>query len=108
MTIRFAGAERHFAPSDGEVFIGRSKDVHITVPEVHVSRKHAKIAWEDGVPHLVNLSQNGTCVRFTSSGTEQTCMTKMALQGAGDIALCSRFSQVASPGEIINFSVAAS
>jgi hypothetical protein len=108
ITLTFAGAERRFTPADGEIFIGRGKDVHITVPEIHVSRKHAKIVWEAGsVPYLVNLSQNGTCVRLAGTGREHTCMARMPLQGSGDIALCSRFGQVSSPAEIIAFSVLA-
>ncbi len=107
MTLQFQGTEKRFSPADGEIFIGRGKDVHVTVPEIHVSRKHAKIVWEDSGPVLVNLSQNGTCVRFADSGREQTCMTRTELHGGGDIALCSRFSQVASQGEIIHFSLAA-
>ena len=107
LTLRFAGNERHFTPADGEILIGRGKDVHITIPEIHVSRKHAKIVWEDGAAFLVNLSQNGACVRFSGNGRELTCMTKIALEDSGDIALCSRFSQVASPGEIISFSLTA-
>lgn len=104
--LTFAGAERRFTPADGEIFIGRGKDVHITVPEIHVSRKHAKIVWEaGGVPCLVNLSQNGTCVRLKSTGNEHTCMARMPLQGAGEIALCSRFGQISSPAEIIVFSL---
>jgi len=106
VTLSFAGADRRFLPADGEVFMGRGKDVHITVPEVYVSRKHAKITWEGGVVFLVNLSQNGTCVRVAGSDREETCMTKMALKGSGEIALCSRFNQ-ASPGEIISFSLSA-
>jgi hypothetical protein len=106
LTLRYSGADRRFAPADGEIFMGRGKDVHITIPEIHVSRKHAKIVWEDGAAVLVNLSQNGTCVRFASTGREQTCMTKLPLEGSGEIALCSRFGQVASPGEIISFSLA--
>ena len=86
--------------------MGRGKDVHITIPEIHVSRKHAKIVWEDGAAVLVNLSQNGTCVRFASTGREQTCMTKLPLEGSGEIALCSRFGQVVSPKEIISYSLA--
>jgi hypothetical protein len=106
LTLSFAGADRRFTPADGEVFMGRGKDVHITVPEIHVSRKHAKIVWEDGGTFLVNLSQNGTCVRSAGTGREQTCMTKIALEGSGEIVLCGRFSQIASPGEIISFSLA--
>jgi adenylate cyclase len=108
ITLTFAGAERRFTPADGEIFIGRGKDVHITVPEIHVSRKHAKIVWEEGgIPYLVNLSQNGTCVRYASTGREHTCMARIPLQGGGDIALCSRFGQVSSPAEIIGFSLLA-
>ncbi len=108
ITLTFAGTDRRFTPADGEIFIGRGKDVHITVPEIHVSRKHAKIVWEEGgVPYLVNLSQNGACVRFKSTAREQTCMAKIPLQGSGEIALCSRFGQVSSPAEIIGFSLLA-
>ena len=103
--LKFGRIERRFTPSDGEIFMGRGKDVHIIVPEIHVSRKHAKIAWENGRPHLVNLSQNGACVRFAETGSEQTCMTKVALEGSGEIALCSRFSQISSPTEIIRYSL---
>jgi len=106
LTLRYSGADRRFAPADGEIFMGRGMDVHVTIPEIHVSRKHAKIAWEDGCAVLVNLSQNGTCVRFASTGHEQTCMTKLALEGSGEIALCSRFGQVVSPKEIISYSLA--
>lgn len=108
IVISFAGTTRRLTPSDGEILIGRGKDVHIIVPEIHVSRKHARIVWEDGrVPYLENLSQNGTCVRFKATGEEHTCMARMPLQGAGELALCSRFSQVASPSEIIGFEVVA-
>jgi len=107
--VKFAGAERRFGPAEGEILMGRGKDVHIIVPEIHVSRKHAKIVWEQGgVPYLVNLSQNGTCIRFASTGREQTCMEKLALPEGGEIALCSRFSQVATPTEIIGFKLATS
>lgn len=106
ITLTFAGTARRFAPSDGEILIGRGKDVHIIVPEIQVSRKHARIYWEDGrVPYLENLSQNGTCVRLQGTGKEQTCMTRMPLQGAGEIALCSRFSQVTSPAELIGYAL---
>jgi hypothetical protein len=106
ITISFGGAERRFSPADTEILLGRGKDVHIIVPEIHVSRKHARIVWEDGrIPFLENLSQNGTCVRLQATGREHSCMTRMPLQGTGEIALCSRFSQVASPAEIVTFSV---
>lgn len=104
VVLTLAGVERRFTAGDGEIFMGRGKDVHIIVAEIHVSRKHAKIVWEDGrYPQLVNLSQNGACVRFSETGREQTCMTKVPLQGSGEIALCGRFGQVSSPAEIIGY-----
>jgi hypothetical protein len=104
--ISFSGAERRFGPADGEILVGRGKDVHIIVPEIHVSRKHARLVWEGGhTVYLENLSQNGTCVRFKNTGKEHTCMARMVLQGDGEIALCSRFSQIASPAELIGFRV---
>lgn len=106
IVLKFGGVERRFTAADGEVLMGRGKDVHVIVPEIHVSRKHAKIVWEDGrYPHLVNLSQNGACVRFAESGREQTCMSKIPLEGSGEIALCSRFGQISSPAELIGFSL---
>jgi len=103
--LSHGGSERRFTPGDGEILLGRGKDVHITVPEIHVSRKHAKVVWEDGQVYLVNLSQNGTCVRLRSTGRENSCMGKFLLQEAGEIALCSRFSQTTSPAEIIGFAL---
>lgn len=107
IALTHGGAERRFSPADGDVLMGRGKDVHITVPEIHVSRKHAKIVWEEGQAYLVNLSQNGTCVRLRSTGRESTCMGKFLLQEAGEIALCSHFSQTVSPAEIIGFALVA-
>lgn len=107
VNLRYSGSESSFTAVDGEVVMGRSDDVHITVPDIHVSRKHAKITWEAGAPFLVNLSQNGTSVRTAGGGREQTCMTKIALEGDGEIALCRQFSRVACVGQIISFSVAA-
>lgn len=107
LLLKFAGAERSFSPADGEVIIGRGKDVQVVIPDLHVSRHHAKITWEDGRAYLVNLSQNGSCVRSAAAGSEQSCTNKILLADSGEIALCSKFDQVASPNQIISFSLVA-
>ncbi len=106
VVLKFAGTVRRFSPSEGEILMGRGKDVHVNIPVLQVSRKHAKIVWEEnGLPHLVNLSQNGTSVRFTKTGKEMTCTAKLALEEDGEIALCGAFSQVTTPDEIIAFTL---
>lgn len=105
LLLKFAGAERSFAPTDGEIIIGRGKDVQVVIPDLHVSRHHAKIVWESGGVYLINLSQNGSCVRSTAAGSEQTCTDKVLLADNGEIALCSKFDQIASPNQIISFSL---
>ena len=74
------------------------------IPDLHVSRHHAKIVWENDRAYLVNLSQNGSCVR-SAAGSEQTCTDKVLLADSGEIALCSKFDQVAAPNQIISFSL---
>ena len=105
LLLKFAGAERSFAPTDGEVIIGRGKDVQVVIPDLHVSRHHAKILWENERAYLVNLSQNGSCVRSPAAGSEQTCTDRVLLADSGEIALCSNFDQVAAPNQIISFSM---
>ncbi|MSP97666.1 MAG: FHA domain-containing protein [Betaproteobacteria bacterium] len=107
IVLTFAGVEYCFGPSDGEIVMGRSKDIQITVPSAQVSRKHAKIVFEsEGAVYLVNMSQNGSCVRFASTGQEHSCMEKIRLEGSGEIALCAGFSQISSQAEVISFSPA--
>lgn len=102
--VKFGGVEQRFRPSDGDVQLGRGKDNQVIVPLSYVSRKHAKIVWrEDAVPYLVNLSQNGTCVRLRESGKEIVCSDEMRLEGSGDIVLCSSFSIATSPAEIVTY-----
>jgi len=104
VVVKFGGVEQRFGPSDGEVQIGRGNDNQVIVPLRYVSRKHAKIVWrKDAVPYLVNLSENGTCVRLRNSGKEIVCRSEMRLEGSGDIVLCGSFSVATSPAEIVTY-----
>jgi hypothetical protein len=102
--LKFGGVEQRFQPSDGDVRIGRGSDNQVIVPLPYASRKHAKIVWrENSVPYLVNLSQNGTCVRLRDSGREVVCTSEMPLEGSGDIVLCDSFALATSAAEIVTY-----
>lgn len=102
--VKFGGVEQRFQASDGEIQFGRGNDNQVIVPLPYVSRRHAKIVWRDQVvPYLVNLSQNGTCVRLRDSGKEIVCRSEMRLEGSGDIVLCGSFSVATSPAEIVTY-----
>lgn len=106
VVVKFGGIEQRFRPPDGDVLLGRGNDNHVIVPLNYVSRKHAKIVWrDDAVPYLVNLSQNGTCVRLRNSGQEVVCRSEMRLEGSGDIVLCGAFSVATSPAEIVSYRI---
>ncbi|HEY5638406.1 MAG TPA: FHA domain-containing protein [Burkholderiales bacterium] len=107
LVLRFRMVEQRFGPADAEVTLGRGKDNTIVVPSMHVSRKHARIAWEgmEG-PFLFNLSNNGSCVQFEPSGRVQTCQgEKILLDGSGSIALAGQFGQAAADNEVVHFKV---
>jgi hypothetical protein len=104
LVVKFGGVEQRFRPLDGDVHLGRGNDNQVIVPLTYVSRKHAKIVWRDfKVPYLVNLSQNGTCVRFRDSGKEIACTTELRLETSGDIVLCGAFSVATSPAEFVSY-----
>jgi hypothetical protein len=106
LIVNFGGVEQRFRPSDGEVNIGRGNDNQVIVPLGYVSRKHAKIVWRNATaPDLINLSQNGTCVRLRDTGKEFACSSEMRLEGSGDIVLCGTFSMVTSPSEIVTYRI---
>lgn len=103
LVLRYGQAERRFSPADGEVTLGRALENHINVPVVHVSRRHAKIVWEGNVPVLINLSQNGSCVRFDGTGQQESCETRTELRGSGSIALAGQFGESASGADVVWF-----
>jgi hypothetical protein len=103
VSVTFSGLEQRFQPSDGEVQLGRGRDNQVIVPLRYVSRKHAKIVWRQNLPYLVNLSQNGVCVRLKDSAKETVCHSEMRMEGSGEIVLCASFSVATSAAEIIGY-----
>jgi len=107
LVLQYCGTAKRFSPKDGEVSIGRSRENQVRVPEDHVSRSHAKIIWEGETPWLVNLSQNGTCIRFDASGQEQLCGDRTPLEGGGAFALADTFGQSSTGADVVKFSIEA-
>jgi len=107
LVLQYCGTEKRFSSRDGEISIGRARENHVKVPEDHVSRKHAKIVWEGETPCLVNLSQNGTCIRFDALGREQPCGDRTPLQGSGAFALADSFGHSRTSADVVKFSIEA-
>ncbi len=107
LALTYGGRTLRFTRADGEIALGRSFENHIQVTARHVSRKHAKIAWQGDGPVLVNFSANGCCVKFDADGgTPQVCAERMALHGRGAIVLASVSGQSPTGDDIVKFSVA--
>jgi pSer/pThr/pTyr-binding forkhead associated (FHA) protein len=104
ITLTYRGTEYRFGPTDADIRIGRSKDNHLVVSHRQVSRHHARIFWQDGVPYLVNLSPNRSCLRSSKGASRSlTYMEKVRLRDSGAIALCSSFGQVRSQDELVAY-----
>ena len=104
LVLKFNNQEKQFTANDGEIELGRALENSVVVPVVHVSRKHAKIVWEGQVPYVVNLSQNGTCVKFDGSTRQHPVNDKVRLQGNGQIALAGHFGLAPNNEDVVRFS----
>ncbi len=83
-----AGTSRIHSSRSLPVVVGRSHDADYCVDDSRVSRLHARLEWHGGTFQLVDMSSNGTFVRF---GEQSECITLMrgacTLHGRGLIAL---------------------
>jgi len=104
LVLRYGETEKRFTAADAEVTLGRALDNHIALTAAHVSRKHAKIVWEGPVPYVVNLSQNGTCVKYEGAMRSHMVVDKVRLLGNGQIALAPHFGLSDSNEDVVSFS----
>ena len=58
-----------FSTADIPVVIGRSELSSCRIDDTRVSRSHARIEWHGGAFQLIDLSSNGTYVRFAGDGS---------------------------------------
>lgn len=82
------GLDRVFTAQSLPIIIGRSHEATYCIDDTRVSRSHAKVEWVGGNFQLVDLSSNGTFVRF--EGHEETVTLRRGactLHGRGQILL---------------------
>ncbi len=96
-----------YAGTSLPVVLGRSPQATYIIDDNRVSRSHARIDWHGGTFQLVDLSYNGTYVRFDHD-PEIISLRRGActLHGSGMIGLGAPPSEVASPKvrfEILKF-----
>ena len=104
LVLSYGGTEKRYTPADAEVTLGRALDNHIALTAAHVSRKHAKIVWQGSVPYVVNLSQNGTCVKYEGAMRSHQVVDKVRLLGKGQIALAPHFGLSTENEDVVSFS----
>ncbi|GAB3774191.1 hypothetical protein GCM10028796_48070 [Ramlibacter monticola] len=89
---------RTFASDELPVHLGRAREAEFLVPDPRVSRLHARIDWHNQAFVLVDLSSNGTCVRFQGASTElRLRRDECVLHGSGEIALGPEFTDWSLP-----------
>lgn len=89
---------RVFPCDELPVHLGRAREAEFPVMDPRVSRLHARIDWENHSFVLVDLSSNGTCVRFQPAPSELTLRRgECVLHGSGEIALGPDFTDATLP-----------
>ncbi len=99
--------DRVYAGASMPVILGRSLQATYTIDDNRVSRSHARIDWHGGTFQLVDLSYNGTFVRFNHD-PELISLRRGActLHGSGVIGLGTPPTDALSPSvrfEILRF-----
>ncbi|HET8744401.1 MAG TPA: adenylate/guanylate cyclase domain-containing protein [Ramlibacter sp.] len=92
------GQMRIFTSEQMPVHLGRSSEAELLIIDPRVSRLHARIDWHNQGFVLVDLSSNGTCVRFQGAPSELTLRrNECVLHDNGEIALGPDFSDWSLP-----------
>jgi adenylate cyclase len=98
LALHYLDQSQDFPLDKFPVHIGRDRQAEFIVAEPRVSRLHARIDWHDDSFTLVDLSSNGTCVRFSGAPTELTLRRdECVLHDSGEIALGPDFSDWSLP-----------
>ncbi|MBC7941769.1 MAG: adenylate/guanylate cyclase domain-containing protein [Chitinophagaceae bacterium] len=78
---------RVFASQQMPVVLGRSPQASFCVDDSRVSRSHARVDWHGGSFQLIDLSYNGTYVRFNDGEIVSLRRGSCTLHGSGAIGL---------------------
>ncbi len=96
--LSWLDATAEFGIEQSPVGIGRSPSAEFSVNDIRVSRQHARIDWRGSYFQLLDLSSNGTWVRF--SGQDNVIALRRnecALHGDGEISLGARPTDPTAP-----------
>ena len=98
LRLSWLGAATVFTTSEMPLVLGRGEQAQCWVDDTRVSRSHARIDWHGGAFQLVDLSANGTHVRFAADGEvvslrRGTC----TLHGSGVLGLGASPSDPSAP-----------
>ena len=98
LTLRYLDLAHEFDSDEMPVHLGRAREAEFPVPDPRVSRLHARIEWRGQGFALVDLSSNGTCVRFVGASTEvRLRRDDCVLHASGEIALAADFGDFTTP-----------
>ena len=85
--------------------LGRGVSGQIVVADDFASRQHARVEYREGKFIIVDLSINGTYVRFADGQVLHAVQEEILLRGAGSISLGRAFFEPAA--KLINFAIGA-
>ena len=98
LILRYLDLANEFGSDEMPVHLGRAREAEFTVADPRVSRLHARIEWRGHSFVLVDLSSNGTCVRFDGAPTEvRLRRDDCVLHARGEIALAADFGDFTTP-----------
>ena len=87
LRLAWEGLHRVYAHQQMPVVLGRSPQASFCVDDSRVSRSHARVDWHGGSFQLIDLSYNGTYVRFNDGEIVSLRRGSCTLHGSGDIGL---------------------
>ncbi|MEI6986425.1 MAG: FHA domain-containing serine/threonine-protein kinase [Rhodospirillaceae bacterium] len=86
LTLRYKDA-KITVPDDGKDFkIGRNDTNHLIINDAKVSRKHARIVYQDGHYVIADISKFGTWIKYADGHIVALNGTAEVLRGSGQIA----------------------
>ena len=96
LRLMWGGQHLVFASEQMPVVLGRSPQAAFCVDDSRVSRSHARVDWHSGSFQLLDLSYNGTYVRFNDGEIVSLRRGSCTLHGSGSIGLGGTPSDPAS------------
>lgn len=103
LRVRYQGEERVLTAEDAPLLLGRSQLAQLVLPDLRVSREHARIDVRNGAFVLCDISRFGTWVRFQEGEPVLLRRDACLLHGCGQIALGVPFAEADAP--IVAFEV---